>query len=281
MSQFDPGKLINLSRLVHRVVAPNGGMMTGPGTNTYLVGNRELLVIDPGPDDESHINAIVQAAAELQGTIRWIFCTHTHPDHSPGCPRLKARTNGTVYGQKPPEKGFSQDHGFEPDHSWCDMETLKTTEFTMRAVYTPGHASNHWCYLLEDENLLFTGDHIINGSTVVIARPDGSMQAYLDSLEKLKPLAIDHLAPGHGDIMNNPKEVIEGTIQHRLMRETKTLEKLSALHSADLDQLVAEVYDEVPVFLHALAKHSLESHLVKLVDDGKILKNDNRWSIAS
>lgn len=278
MSQFEPGKLVNLSRLVHRIVAPNAGMMTGPGTNTYLVGNEELAVIDPGPNDEQHINAIIDAANGMDGTIKWILCTHTHPDHSPGSALLKLKTNAQLYGQAAPE-GPSQDQSFQPDVTWDSETKLKTPTFTLRAIHTPGHASNHWCYLLEDENLLFTGDHIMNGSTVVIAPPDGNMVDYIHSLKNLQHENIAHIAPGHGDLINNPQDVIEGTIQHRLMREAKTLEKLEKLQPANLDALVKEVYDEVPEFLHSLARLSLTAHLEKLEAEGKVKQQDSCWEI--
>ncbi|PIE40699.1 MAG: MBL fold metallo-hydrolase [Gammaproteobacteria bacterium] len=279
MSQFEPGKLIKLSRLTHRIVAPNAGPMTGPGTNTYLVGHKQLAVIDPGPNNASHIEAILKGADAIKGSIQWILCTHTHPDHSPGCIALQAETGASTYGQPAPA-GQSQDRDFKPQNIWQDHEKLRCDEFSLRALHTPGHASNHWCYLLEDENLLFSGDHIMNGSTVVIAPPDGNMMDYLNSLHKLKPEAIDHIAPGHGDIMNNPQDVIEETIQHRLMRENKTLEKLEKLQAADLDELVTEVYDEVPVFLHPLAKRSLAAHLEKLQAEGRIRQTHLQWSIT-
>ena len=281
MSQFEPGKLINLSRLVHRVVAPNAGMMTGPGTNTYLIGNEEIAVIDPGPADPIHIDAIISAAESLNGTIKWVLCTHTHPDHSPGATPLCERTKAKAYGQVAPAEGMSQDQSFKPDHNWQDLEVLETDSFKIKAVYTPGHASNHWCYLLQNEAMLFTGDHIMNGSTVVIAPPDGNMSDYLNSLEKLKSEAIEHIAPGHGDLINTPLEVIEGTIQHRLMREDKTIQKLAEIQPANLDQLVKEVYDEVPIFLHELAKYSLTAHLDKLASDGKAEKIDDTWQLTS
>ncbi|MDX1695108.1 MAG: MBL fold metallo-hydrolase [Ketobacteraceae bacterium] len=280
MSQFEPGKLVNLSRLVHRVVAPNAGMMTGPGTNTYLIGNRELAVIDPGPADQKHIDAIVAAAADLQAPIRWILCTHTHVDHSPGTPALAARTGATVYGQPAAGEGMGQDQTFKPDIVWGKETRLVTGEFTLQAVHTPGHASNHWCYLLEDEQLLFTGDHIMEGSTVVIAPPDGNMGDYLRSLEAIKSLPMQHIAPGHGELISHPADVIEGTIQHRLMRENKTLEKLAAIQPATMDALVAEVYDEVPIFLHSLARYSLQAHLDKLVQEGRVTAAADTWELT-
>lgn len=279
MSQFEPGKMVNLSRLVHRVVAPNAGMMTGPGTNTYLIGNKTLAVIDPGPASPEHVDAICNAAKSLQGEIKWIICTHTHSDHSPGAQLLKAKTSAPLVGIKAPPNGMGQDPTFEPDLAWQHHSQLATEEFNLTAIHTPGHASNHLCFLLEQEGLLFSGDHIMNGSTVVIAPPDGNMQHYLRSLEQLKHYEIKHIMPGHGDVMDKPQEIIEGTIQHRLMREQKTLERLAMLQPCTLETLTESVYDEVPPFLHSLAKFSLLAHLEKLVAENVVHENNDQWQL--
>ncbi|MDP1804593.1 MAG: MBL fold metallo-hydrolase, partial [Acidimicrobiales bacterium] len=162
-----------LSPLVRRIVAPNPGKMTGPGTNTYLVGIDEIVVIDPGPDIESHLDAIAGCGGDR---IRWIACTHTHPDHSPGAAGLKARTGADVLA-------FDGRDDLVIDRALGDGDMIEATEFTLRAVHTPGHASNHLCFLLEQERVLFSGDHIMNGSTVVIRPPDGDMAVYLEQLE--------------------------------------------------------------------------------------------------
>lgn len=278
MSHFIPGKPFPISLNVRRVVAPNASMLTGPGTNTYLIGNKQLAVIDPGPAMPEHIDTLVKITATLGATIRWILCTHTHPDHSPGAALLKRATGAQLFGYPAPE-GPVQDKTFAPDVPWHHDSRLDTDEFSLRAVHTPGHASNHLCYLYENEKMLFTGDHIMQGSTVVIAPPDGNMADYLQSLELLKSLDISHLAPGHGDIIQSPLEIIEGLIQHRLMRERKTLEKLCALAPCSLDVLLPAVYDEVPVFLHALARQSLTAHLLKLKEEGRVTLDGDQWQV--
>lgn len=277
MSDFTPGNLVNISPLVHRVVANNAGMMTGPGTNTYLVGTQQIAVIDPGPANESHIDAILAGAEALGGSIQWILCTHTHIDHSPGAALLKAKTGAIVCGLPAPE-GLSQDTDFAPDQLWHDTSELACEAFTISAIYTPGHASNHLCFLLEGEQLLFTGDHLMSGSTVVISPPDGNMAHYIESLEKLKGYDIQHLAPAHGDILPDPLAVIEGTITHRLQREQKVVERLAALTPCDLEALTASVYDDVPAFLHPIAKMSLLAHLEKLSAENRAQEANEQWS---
>lgn len=280
MSEFMPGKLVNLSPLVHRVVANNAGMMTGTGTNSYLIGKQQIAVIDPGPENPTHIDAIIKAAESLQGKIQWILCTHTHLDHSPGAALLKKKTGAVICGQPAPP-GSSQDANFSPDQHWQDTSELACEEFSISAIHTPGHASNHLCFLLHEENLLFTGDHIMSGSTVVISPPDGNMAQYLASLEKLKSYPIDNLAPAHGGILANPLEIIEGTIEHRLKRERKVLERIPTLLTCDIESLTTSVYDEVPVFLHPIARMSLLAHLEKLEEEKRVTKNAGLWALGS
>src|SRR5947209_12812811 len=155
--ELTPGVACALSPLVRRVLAPNPGLMTGPGTNTYLVGIDEIAVIDPGPDDQQHLDTVAACGGDR---IRWILVTHTHPDHSPGARGLKARTGAPILG-------FDQRDDFEPDETIGEGYCLEATEFRLRAVHTPGHASNHLCYLFEQQHMLFSGDHIMEGSTVV------------------------------------------------------------------------------------------------------------------
>lgn len=280
MSSFKPGEVVVLSQRVRRITAPNPGMMTGPGTNTYLVGNSELAVIDPGPSLREHIDAILQAAADMRAPIRWILCTHTHLDHSPGASLLRDATDATVIGQiaRHPQ---GQDAGFNPDAHWQDGDFIRTDEFTLRAVHTPGHASNHLCFYLEEEETLFTGDHIMEGSTVVIAPPDGNMQQYMKSLRRLQELQLRHLAPAHGNRIDNPQQLIEGLIWHRTMRENKVLERLRQLGPCTLAILTPSVYDEVPSFLHGVAQMSLLAHLQKLEAEQVVECGDGIWRIRS
>lgn len=280
MSSFTPGEVIVLSPRVRRITAPNPGMMTGPGTNTYLVGNQALAVIDPGPADPRHTDAILAAADAMRAPIRWILCTHTHMDHSPGAALLQSRTDATVIGQLARHTN-GQDRHFTPDQHWQHGDRLQTDEFTLRAIHTPGHASNHLCFYLEEEELLFTGDHIMEGSTVVIMPPDGDMLAYVNALRDLKQLSLRHLAPAHGHLITRPTDIIEGLIQHRQMREDKTLEKMHQLGPCTLETLTPAVYDEVPTFLHGLARMSLLAHLLKLEQEGRIEQQDQHWRIRS
>lgn len=253
--------------MVRRIVAPNPGVFTGPGTNTYLVGIDEVVVIDPGPDldeDTSHLDAIVGCGS---GRIRWIVCTHTHPDHSPATAALKERTGAEVLA-------FTSTDNLTVDREIGDGFQLEGTEFRLTALHTPGHASNHLCYLLEGEQLLFSGDHIMEGSTVVIGPPDGDMAVYLQQLERLKTVRIRAIAPGHGEVITEPIAKIDEYIVHRLGREAKVVDALRAAGTATIDHLLPTVYDDVPQERHWIAKSSLWAHLRKLGDEGSATSTD-------
>lgn len=247
--------------------------MTGPGTNTYLLGQREVAVLDPGPVIPRHTEAILSQAG---GRIRWILATHTHPDHSPGTRALLEATGAEVLGRPPPPEG-PQDRGFEPDRILDHDDLFETKEFTLKAIHTPGHASNHLCYLMPEEKVLFTGDHIMQGSTVVIAPPDGDMADYLRSLALLKEYDLAFIAPGHGDIMESPYAVVDWIIQHRYEREAKVSASLEDMGRGNLDELVAVVYADVDRGLHEVAKRSLEAHLIKLVNEDKAACDGDKW----
>jgi len=272
-----PGIPKRLDRLVTRVVAPNPGMMTGPGTNTYLVGDRELAVIDPGPDDAAHLEAVLAAG---EGRIRWILCTHTHIDHSPAAAALHAATGAQLIG-RPPPPGESQDAGFAPAHVPAHGERLTLGGLGLRVLHTPGHASNHLCYLLEKTRMLFTGDHVMQGSTVVIGPPDGSMQAYLDSLEALLGEDVAVFAPGHGYLIGEPHKEVRRLIAHRLAREAKVAAALERLGASTLDGLVAAVYDDVHPRLHRVAARSLRAHLEKLVAEGRVRDESGHYRLVA
>lgn len=276
MADIIHGKSTALSTLVHRITAPNPGVMTGPGTNSYLVGTKELALIDPGPHIASHVDAILAAIDQLGGTLRWILCTHTHLDHSPAAGPLREATGATVMGMKASiEQG--QDSQFQPDQPCGHDQQIDSTEFTLRAIHTPGHASNHLCFYLEEEDWLFTGDHIMQGSTVVIVPPDGDMKAYLESLESLKRLPLSRLAPAHGHLIDTPRTAIDSLIQHRLGRETKVLQALQNQPSGTLEQLTERVYDDVDPGLHGIAKYSLLAHLEKLEQENRAVRQGQRW----
>jgi len=280
--ELAPGPAVRLSPRLVRVTAPNGSLMTGPGTNTYLIGGgpaNEWAVLDPGPADAAHVQAIVDAAP---GPIRWIFVTHTHKDHSPAAQALKARTGAPLHGMAPLHAEW-QDTGFVPDRPLRGGEVFALPgQSTLRVLHTPGHAGNHLCYLLDEERLLFTGDHVMQGSTVVINPPDGDMGAYLKSLRELLALDIDWLAPGHGFLMPQPRRAMQHIIDHRLKREAKVLRAFADRSAQPTDALLAAVYDDVPTQLHAMARRSLLAHLHKLRDDGRIIQPDiDRWALSA
>ena len=265
MSRLLHGEIVRLSDRVRRITAPNPGPMTDAGTNTYLFGDREVAVVDPGPLEQSHIDAILDAEGDR---IRWILATHTHPDHSPAVKPLADATGATVYGMLAVDRMF-QDQTFEPDVEMVHDDQLKTDEFTLRALHTPGHVNNHLCFLLEEEGLLMAGDHIMNGSTVVIVPPGGDMKAYIESLQLLLEYRVKKIAPAHGELMDHPSETIEWLIQHRLGREAKVVEHLAGMPKSTLDQLVSVVYSDVDVTLHGMAKLSLLAHLIKLQQENR------------
>ena len=259
-----PGVPKRLDPLVTRLTAPNPGAMTGPGTNSYLVGTGALAVIDPGPDLEVHVEKILAAA---KGRLRWIVCTHTHLDHSPAAARLKAATGAQVLGRPAPP---GQDATFAPDVVLEHGQRIELDGATLRAIHTPGHASNHLCFYLEQTKMLFTGDHVMQGSTVVINPPDGDMRAYLASLESLLEEDIAIIAPAHGYLIGAPHREIRRLIAHRLTRETKLKSVLAQAGPAPLDALLPRVYDDVPERMHRWAARSLAAHLDKLVAEGAV-----------
>ena len=271
-SDLIAGRITTLADGVRRLIAPNPGMMTGPGTNTYLIGTDAIAVIDPGPVIDSHLDSIAAA-----GNIQWILVSHTHPDHSPGAMRLAGLTGAKIVGMPAPE-GQHQDKTFQPDQVPAGGDVLKTADFELQMLHTPGHASNHICFLHTGHRWLFTGDHIMNGSTVVIDPPDGDMRSYLTSLGELKQIDIAAIAPGHGDVFDNPYEVIDWIINHRLSRESKVLLALSENPGLTSHELVPHVYSDVDERLYGWAERSLLAHLIKLQKDRLAAVNDSRWS---
>jgi glyoxylase-like metal-dependent hydrolase (beta-lactamase superfamily II) len=241
-----------------RLTAPNPGLMTGPGTNSYMIGRSDLAVIDPGPDDEAHRAALL-AAIEARGTLRWILVTHTHRDHAPGAAKLAEATGAQTVG-------FGPADDFVPDHSVGGGWTLTLAgpdgpagSMTLEAVHTPGHASDHLCWLLRESRTLLTGDHVMHGSTVVIHPPDGNLGTYLTSLDLVRALdpPIERLAPGHGRLMEDVNDVIDGLIAHRLGRHAKVADALP------------QVYADVTEAQLAPARFSLWAHLRFLADQGR------------
>ncbi len=277
---IEPNVAVRLSERVIRVTADNGSMMTGPGTNTYLLrcADGAWAAIDPGPDEPAHVEAILAAAP---GPIKRIFATHTHKDHSPACRELKARTGATVAGRIAAHPEW-QDEGFAPDVLLNGGERIALApDCTLRVIHTPGHASNHLCYLLEEEKTLFTGDHVMQLSTVVISPPDGDMATYLASLRALLAEDLEWLAPGHGFLMPQPRRAIEAIVAHRLKREARVVEALRTLGPATPEVLLAQVYADTPARLHAMALRSLTAHLLKLRAEARAVEREGRWSLAA
>ena len=273
---MEAGKVVELSPLVRRITAGNGSVFTGPGTNTYLVGKEEVTVIDPGPAMQEHIDVITAAAPN----IKQILVTHTHPDHSPGVRLLKENLDIPAYGMLT-NSSKNQDQTFSPERILDDGEVFQEEEFSIEVVHTPGHASNHLCFILKEEKLIFTGDHIMNGSTVVIGPPDGNMKQYIQSLEKLKDYDIEKIAPGHGELLENPHEVADWIINHRLEREKKVFQALQVATKGTPDTLVEKVYDDVDSSLFPIAKASLLAHLIKLEEDQLIYSSGEEYFIEN
>ena len=273
---------VQLLKNVQRLTAPNPGVMTGPGTNSYLVGDPDTgyAAIDPGPADPEHLDRLWRAAG---GNIRYIICTHSHPDHSPGAAPLQALC--TQHGQTPPILGLGSNptarvhSAFTPDRELSDGEHLvlqgNHITHTLRIIHTPGHAANHLCLVLEEDGLLFSGDHVLNGSTTVIDPPDGHMADYLDSLDKLLAACghdrIEFILPAHGYVLGNlwdephdARACIAHLKAHRLKREAKILGVMQQHPDASMDDWVKLAYDDVPARLWPVAMRSLLAHVERI-----------------
>jgi glyoxylase-like metal-dependent hydrolase (beta-lactamase superfamily II) len=275
---------------VLRLTAPNPGFMTGPGTNSYLVGDAHsgFIAIDPGPADTDHLQRLWQAARFADGSggnIRMIVCTHSHPDHSPGAKPLQALCaqgglgeGGTNVAAAPAILGLPSAptaraaSEFTPDLALLDGEVLLLTppdasdaSHSLRVVFTPGHAANHVCLLLEEDGLLFSGDHILNGSTTVIDPPDGHMGHYLQSLDLLAAacteLQVEFILPAHGHVIPNALAAIAHLKAHRLTREAKIAAVMQSNPNGDLDQWLPLAYDDVDPRIWPVAKRSLLAHV--------------------
>ena len=268
---------VALLKNVQRLTAPNAGFMTGPGTNSYLVGDPDTgyVAVDPGPADAEHLERLWRAAG---GQIKAIVCTHSHPDHSPGAKPLQAM----CADPKPPILGLPSAptaraaSEFTPDRLLQNNELVALHSsrpgheitHTLRAVHTPGHAANHLCLVLEEDGLLFSGDHILNGSTTVVDPPDGDMTAYLDSLDRLAHLCagedLRFILPAHGYVLGDAASQIARLKAHRLAREAKILAAMQARPEGSMDDWVALAYDDVPERVWPLAKRSMLAHVERL-----------------
>ncbi len=274
MSDLIAGQIRQLSPTLWRLIAPNAGLMTGPGTNTYFFGDSDgIAVIDPGPAIAEHCEQILELCP---GPIKAILVTHTHRDHSPAATLLQDSCGVPLVGVAPPATP-ENDGSFSPDISPADGDEIESIALSLRAIETPGHASNHLCYWNESAGVLFTGDHLMNGSTVVIAPPDGNMGQYLESLRRLQQFNLKTIAPGHGGLIDKPQALIDWTIKHRLEREQKVIAALQAHAPVRLGRLIAHVYGDVDERLHPIAKYSLWAHLLKLAEEGVASEVDENW----
>ena len=273
---------VALLKNVQRLTAPNPGVMTGPGTNSYLVGdpNTGYAAIDPGPADMDHLERLWRAAG---GDIRHIVCTHSHPDHSPGA--LPLQTLCVRHGRPaPPILGLPSAptaraaSAFTPDRSLSNKELITLTgraqegdlpiKHTLQVIHTPGHAANHLCLVLEEDGLLFSGDHVLNGSTTVIDPPDGNMADYLDSLDRLTAACAEHqiefILPAHGYVLGDAAQAIAQLRAHRLKREAKVLSAMQAQPEGSMDDWVRLAYDDVPPRMWPVAQRSLLAHVERI-----------------
>jgi glyoxylase-like metal-dependent hydrolase (beta-lactamase superfamily II) len=248
-----------MSGVTTRVLAPNPSVFTGPGTNTYLVGGeRTLVCIDPGPDDDAHLVAILAVAAARQARIATIVLTHSHPDHRPLAARLAARTGATVHC-------FDPSGGDDNAQAMRDGETVHADDVALTAVHTPGHTRDHLCFHDAPSRALYTGDHILSGSTTVIHPGDGDMSDYMDSLRRVRDLHPVTIHPGHGDLVEGAASLIDEYIKHRIEREAQVLDaaRYQTTSFVAMD-LVPNIYAGYPIDLYPLAAWTVEAHLEKL-----------------
>ena len=270
------GEMVDLTPLVRRMIAPNPSPFTFSGTCGYVVGRGRVVVIDPGPDNAAHVEALAQA---LRGeTVTHILVTHTHRDHSPGARRLKALTGAPILGcarhvpvERAPSGRLDASHDLDhaPDREMKDGDTLAGDGFTLAAAHTPGHASNHLCFALCEENALFSGDHVMAWSTSIVAPPDGFMSDYMASLDKLRARAETIFWPGHGGPVREPARYLRALVNHRRVREASIVNAIEA-GDTDIGAIVARVYRGLDPGLVNAAGLSALAHLEDLLMRGKI-----------
>ncbi|RXZ64150.1 MBL fold metallo-hydrolase [Pelagerythrobacter rhizovicinus] len=268
--------------LVRRVLAPNPSPYTYTGTQTYIVGEGEAVaVIDPGPDDQAHIDAIVEAVGAAK--IAAIMCTHTHRDHSPAARPLAERTGAPIVGCAPlvlddsgPRADASFDRDYAPDRVMEDGEAMTGPGWTLRAVHTPGHTSNHLCFALEESGALFTGDHVMGWSTSVVVPPDGDMGAYMKSLERLYERGDRVYYPAHGAPVEKPRQLVRGMIGHRRQRENQILRLLGETRQSAAD-MVPRMYKGLDPRLTGAAEMSVTAHLLDLERRGLVGRSGDLW----
>ena len=271
--------------LVRRLLAPNPSAFTYTGTQTYLVGTSEIAVIDPGPDLPEHVDAILGAAAGER--IAAIVCTHTHRDHSPAAALLKAATGAEIVGCAPlaldddgPRADAAFDIGYAPDRVLHDGERIAGAGWTIEAVATPGHTSNHLCYALRESGALFTGDHVMGWSTSVVSPPDGNMADYMASLARLMERDDRIYYPAHGPPVEDPRRLVRGMIGHRRQREGQIV-RLLGESAQPIPAMVARMYAGIDARLHGAAGRSVLAHLIDLETRGIVVRDAETWRLAA
>lgn len=280
----ETGRVERLSPGVRRILARNPSPFTFTGTQTYVVGAGEVAIIDPGPDLPEHVEALVAAVAGERVTA--ILCTHTHKDHSPASRALAAATGAPVVGCAPlsladdgPRADEAFDPEYRPDRVLTDGESVEGPGWTLEAVATPGHTSNHLCFAFREEAALFSGDHVMGWSTTVVAPPDGDMAAYMASLRRLLARDDRVLYPAHGPPVDRPHRHVRALIGHRGMREKQILERVGRGEGL-IPVMVADMYRGIDPRLHPAAGRSVLAHLVDLEDRGRVTREGERWSLA-
>ncbi len=260
---------VRLSPLVHVVLAPNPGIMTGPGTNTYIVGAGPTMVIDPAVDDEAYVDEVVERA----GDVSAILITHRHSDHVGGAAALAARTGAAVRAFGPADAGDAQVMPV------VDGEVLEAGGASLLTLHTPGHAADHLCWWMEGTATLFAGDNVLGEGTAVIAPPEGNMTEYLRSLHRLLDFHIDRIYPGHFRWLDGGSEVIRGYIAHRAERERKVLTALRD-GASSVEEIVEHAYTDTPRHLHPVAAYSVLAHLEMLETQGKVRRRKDLWTLT-
>ena len=269
---------------VRRLVCNNPSAFTFRGTNTYVIGRGKVAVMDPGPENAAHLAAIL--AATQGETVTHVIITHTHRDHSPGAAALVAATGATTYGfgphMTPPDQGGEgADHAFRPDVAVPEGGVVAGDGWRLTALHTPGHCANHLCFAMDGNGVLFSADHVMGWSTSVVSPPDGDMTDYMASLDRLIGRDDALLLPGHGPAIRDPKPFMRALRAHRLEREAKVLEALTAAVMAPVEDLVAPVYGPLDPKLVPAAGRSLLAHLVKLEREGVVRSSvGNTWLVA-
>ncbi len=280
------GERIALDPLVARVLAPNSSPYTYTGTQTHLVGTRDLAVIDPGPDDPAHLDALIRAIDGRPVTA--IVVTHTHRDHSPLSRALKAATGAPIVGctalaldDLGPRADASFDRDYTPDRVLADGDRVEGAGWTLVAVATPGHTSNHLAFALPETGALFSGDHVMGWSTTVVAPPDGDMAAYMASLMKLQQRDDRIYYPGHGDAIENPRRLLRGLIGHRKQREGQIVRLIERDGIRTVPAMVERMYVGIDPRLRGAAELSVRAHLIDLRDRGLVIEEGETWRMAA